>query len=96
MGLDPDTKLPEQASTPDQQALEAEEVEDDDGMDVDVDDADMDDEKLTGHQSAVKKVSRDFSWVIISSKVSVMWYYNKDCIIASTPRKISQNRNFAV
>jgi hypothetical protein len=38
----------------DQQALEAEEIEDDDGMDVDVDDMDMDDEELTGHQSAVK------------------------------------------
>jgi hypothetical protein len=39
----------------DQQALEAEEIEDDDGMDVD-------DEELTGHQSAVKKVSCDFLW----------------------------------
>jgi len=33
--------------------LEAEEIEDDDGMD---------DEELTGHQSAVKKVSCDFLW----------------------------------
>ena len=46
----------------DQQALEAEEIEDDDGMDVDADDMDMDDKELTGHQSAVKKVSCDFLW----------------------------------
>jgi hypothetical protein len=59
-------------------------------MDVDVDDMDMDDEELTGHQSAVKL------WFIVSSMVSVTCYYNKDCIIASTLCKISQNCNFAV
>lgn len=48
----------------DQRALEAEEMDDNDrtGMDSDIDEPmDMDDEDLTGHQSAVKKVSSDFA-----------------------------------